>query len=86
MIAIAQSKMPTANLIEWDISNGLPNEILTKNYDSIISTYTLHHLADVDKITFIQSLLLYSPMAEKSSLAILLFKHVKILKFVEKKA
>lgn len=57
MIAIAQVKMPRANLIEWDIENGLPMEILTKKYDAIISTYVLHHLTDEAKITFIQSLL-----------------------------
>ncbi|WP_172370615.1 class I SAM-dependent methyltransferase [Sporosarcina jiandibaonis] len=58
MIAIAQSKMPQANLIEWDISNGLPEEILTNKYDAIVSTYALHHLTDEAKITFIQKLLL----------------------------
>lgn len=57
MIAIAQSKMPMANLIEWDISNGLPDEISSKKYDAIISTYALHHFIDKDKITFIKSLL-----------------------------
>lgn len=57
MIAIAQAKMPSANLIEWDIENGLPDEIVTNKYDSIISTYALHHLTDEAKITFIQNLL-----------------------------
>ena len=57
MIAIAQAKMPQANLMAWDISNGLPNEILTGKYDAIVSTYTLHHLTDEAKITFIQNLL-----------------------------
>lgn len=56
MIAIAQSVMPDANLIEWDISTGLPPEILGKKYDSIISTYTLHHLTDKEKIEFIANL------------------------------
>ena len=57
MIAIAQAKMPQANLMAWDISNGLPNEILTEKYDAIVSTYALHHLTDEAKITFIQQLL-----------------------------
>ena len=57
MIAIAQEKMPSAHLMEWDISNGLPNKIKTNKYDSIISTYTLHHLTDEEKIQFIKSLL-----------------------------
>lgn len=53
MIAIAQSNMPNANLMEWDISMGLPPEILGKKYDAIISTYALHHLTDKEKIAFI---------------------------------
>lgn len=57
MISIAQSKMPGANLIEWDISQGLPPQILEKKYDSIISTYTLHHLTDDEKVTFINLLI-----------------------------
>ncbi len=50
MIAIAQTKMPRANLIEWDISNGLPDEMLSMKYDAIVSTYALHHLTDEAKI------------------------------------
>lgn len=57
MISIAQSKMPNANLFEWDISVGLPQEILENKYDSIISTYTLHHLTDEEKISFITDLI-----------------------------
>lgn len=57
MIAIAQATMPNANLIEWDITQGLPPEILDKKYDSIISTYALHHLTDEAKIDFIDNLM-----------------------------
>lgn len=57
MIEIAQSKMPNAELMEWDISNGLPDFVLQNQYDSIISTYTLHHLTDEEKINMIKSLL-----------------------------
>ncbi|MBB4823706.1 putative AdoMet-dependent methyltransferase [Sporosarcina luteola] len=56
MISIAQAKMPNANLFEWDISKGLPPEIIENTYDSIISTYTLHHLTDEEKIAFITEL------------------------------
>ncbi len=56
MITIAQSIMPNANLVEWDISMGLPPEIIGKKYDSIISTYALHHLTDKKKVEFIASL------------------------------
>src|SRR5690625_1338098 len=57
MIAIAKSKMPHANLVEWDISKGLPSEIHNKKYDSIISTYALHHLTDEEKVPFITDLM-----------------------------
>jgi putative AdoMet-dependent methyltransferase len=57
MIAIAEEKMPKANLLEWDICDGLPNFVKEKKYDAIISTYTLHHLSDEDKVRFITDLL-----------------------------
>lgn len=57
MISIAQAKMPEANLMEWDILNGLPAALQEKKYDFIVSTYTLHHLNDEEKITFIRELL-----------------------------
>lgn len=57
MIAIAQVKMPKAKLIEGDIAEGLPAELKDETYDSIISTYALHHLTDEGKVEFIQELL-----------------------------
>jgi len=57
MIAIAKVKMPMANLLEWDISNGLPSEVRESQYDAIVSTYTLHHLSNDKKVDFIKSLL-----------------------------
>ncbi|MDQ0351905.1 putative AdoMet-dependent methyltransferase [Alkalibacillus filiformis] len=56
MIEIAEEKMPDANLIDWDISNGLPPEVMENKYDFIVSTYTLHHLSDEDKVLFIKQL------------------------------
>ncbi|HEY4553229.1 MAG TPA: class I SAM-dependent methyltransferase [Bacillaceae bacterium] len=57
MIAIAQAKMPEAHLIEWDISNGLPSFPEGIKFDSIISTYALHHLTDEAKMSFIKQLM-----------------------------
>lgn len=57
MIAISKEKMPLANLMEWDITNGVPDFVQDKKYDFIISTYTLHHLPDQDKVEFIKNLL-----------------------------
>jgi putative AdoMet-dependent methyltransferase len=68
MIAIAKDKMPTANLFEWDISKGLPDYVKESKYDSIVNTYTLHHLSDEDKTLFIMSLL--SLLAENGKIYI----------------
>lgn len=62
MIALAHPKMPDATLVEWDITNGLPEDIQAKKYDYIVSTYALHHLTDNEKGRFIQMLL---PMLEE---------------------
>lgn len=57
MIAIAKEKMPEAKLLEWDISNGLPAELLDNKFDFIVSTYTLHHLTDEEKVQLIDQLI-----------------------------
>ena len=57
MIAIAQEKMPKARLLQADITNGLPEPIASSHYDTIISTYALHHLTDAEKTVFIEALL-----------------------------
>lgn len=57
MIKIAQEKMPEAQLFAGDFTKGLCQDLLGKNYDAIIATYSLHHLTDEEKIPFIKSLL-----------------------------
>ncbi|HSJ39083.1 MAG TPA: class I SAM-dependent methyltransferase [Planococcus sp. (in: firmicutes)] len=57
MIAIAQQKMPTARLLQWDVTTGLPETAANSSYDTIISTYALHHLTDEEKTVFIERLL-----------------------------
>lgn len=57
MIVIAQEKMPKARLIQADITNGLPEPIAGSSYDTIITTYALHHLTDGEKTAFIETLL-----------------------------
>ncbi|QPQ33108.1 class I SAM-dependent methyltransferase [Lysinibacillus sp. JNUCC 51] len=57
MIEIAKEKMPDANLMEWDLSKGLPTELLHQKYDAIISTYALHHFTDEMKVQYITALL-----------------------------
>lgn len=56
MITLAKAKMPDAHLYQGDFSQGLAVPLLQKSYDFIIATYSLHHLTDEKKITFLRSL------------------------------
>ncbi len=56
MIRIAKKKMPDADLIEWDFTNGLPHSYKDEKFDFIISTYAIHHLTDEQKVEFLNSL------------------------------
>lgn len=56
MIEIASAKMPNAHLYQGDFSQGLAEPILGNSYDFIVATYSLHHLTDARKVTFIRSL------------------------------
>lgn len=57
MIRIASSRMPKANLSQWDFSLGIPPYVKNQSFDFIISTYALHHLTDEAKVDFISELL-----------------------------
>lgn len=57
MITLAREKMPDATLIQGDFSEGLAEPLTHQKYDAIIATYSLHHLTDDKKISFITSLL-----------------------------
>jgi putative AdoMet-dependent methyltransferase len=57
MIKISKEKMPSAKLIQYDFTKGLPEGISDEKFDYIISTYAMHHLNDADKIKFIEGLL-----------------------------
>ncbi len=56
MIELAQAKMPNAKLFQGDFSNGLVEPLLQQKYDAIIATYSLHHLTDFQKVTFLKIL------------------------------
>lgn len=56
MISAAQEKMPFAKLFCGDFSNGLVKELTETKYDAVVATYSLHHLEDEKKISFIKSL------------------------------
>ena len=57
MIDLAQEKMPEAHLYQGDFTLGLANELMGRQYDSIIATYSLHHLSDTQKVRFFRDLL-----------------------------
>ena len=57
MIELAQKKMPKAHLYQGDFSLGLARELTEHQYDSIIATYSLHHLSDPQKVGFLSNLL-----------------------------
>ncbi|GAJ97804.1 class I SAM-dependent methyltransferase [Geomicrobium sp. JCM 19055] len=62
MIQIAKEKMPNATLIQYDLTNGFPDQILTEKYDYIVSTYALHHFTDAYKVQLLEQVL---PMLTK---------------------
>ncbi len=57
MLALAQEKMPKAQLLCGDFSAGLAKLLTEQRYDAIIATYSLHHLTDAQKVTFLRELL-----------------------------
>ena len=58
MIELAKENMPNAKLYQGDFSNGLVDPLLQQKYDAIIATYSLHHLTDLQKVTFLKNLLM----------------------------
>ncbi len=57
MIELAQEKMPNARLFQGDFSTGLAEPLTKQKYDAVIATYSLHHLTDAQKVSFLNSLL-----------------------------
>ena len=56
MLSAARRKMPEAQLFLGDLSHGLVPELAGRDYDCIVATYSLHHLADGEKIRFLREL------------------------------
>lgn len=49
MLKIARERMPEAQLIQWDFSQGLPEDVKTGQFDAAVCTYAMHHLTDEGK-------------------------------------
>jgi putative AdoMet-dependent methyltransferase len=56
MIELAQKKMPDAVLVHGDLNEGLQSPLDSMRFDFIIATYSLHHLSDERKVSFIREL------------------------------
>lgn len=57
MIELAQQKMPEAILVQGDFSQGLAAPLRQNRYDAILATYSLHHLTDAQKVSFLRDLM-----------------------------
>jgi putative AdoMet-dependent methyltransferase len=56
MLEIASKKMEQAQFYQGDFSHGLVKPLRKYTYDFIIATYSLHHLTDKGKISFLKEL------------------------------
>ena len=56
MIELAAQKMPDAHLYQGDFTYGLVEPLLAQHYDFIVATYSLHHLTDEQKASFLRVL------------------------------
>ncbi|UTC81858.1 class I SAM-dependent methyltransferase [Treponema denticola] len=57
MLKKAKQKMPNAELLQFDFTDGLPKEFKQKQFDVILSTYAIHHIDDEAKKLYILKLL-----------------------------
>lgn len=57
MIELARARMPGAELYQGDFSKEIVKELKYTEYDTIIATYSLHHLLDEQKVRFIKNIL-----------------------------
>lgn len=56
MIELASEKMAGAHLYQGDFTQGLVEPLQAQNYDFIVATYSLHHLTDEQKVSFLRVL------------------------------
>ena len=57
MIELASEKMPDAHLYQGDFSRGLVEALKKETYDFIVATYSIHHLADDQKVVLLGELM-----------------------------
>jgi putative AdoMet-dependent methyltransferase len=57
MLQTARSLIPSARLIKWDFSKGLPPELGHESFDVTLCNYAIHHLSDQEQKGLIQQML-----------------------------
>ncbi len=55
MLAEARKVLPTAHLIRWDFTIGLPPD-LDQYYDAVFCNYAIHHLSDTEQRELIEQM------------------------------
>ena len=55
MLEIAASRFSNSQLINFNISDGVPKEIVESTFDVILSAYVLHHFSNEEKIKIIDN-------------------------------
>lgn len=56
MLDSAAQKLPDAFLFQHDLTQGLPNALMSLRADFIIASYSLHHLTDAQKVELLRAL------------------------------
>lgn len=56
MVELASEKMPSSHLYQGDFTEGLVKPLRNQCYDFIVATYSLHHLTDEQKLSFLRTL------------------------------
>ena len=56
MIEVASNMMPNAHLYQGDFTQGLVEELKQQTYDFVVASYSIHHLTDSQKISFLKDL------------------------------
>lgn len=80
LVELAAEEMPKAKFIHYDITMGLPIELINKKFDVIFSTYTFHHLDRYEKPRFISDLLRHVKDGGKIIIGDLAFDSIKEVK------
>lgn len=68
MIELAARKMPGAHLFRGDFTQGLAGPLRCRSYDFIVATYSLHHMTDEQKVSFLR--VLYDRLNENGRILI----------------